>query len=431
MLRRIIILFCLVSILTPALAGCFDAHEIDDQVYALSVGVDKGKYKKVRLTVQYPTYKSGGSSGGSSQKEPSGSKAKSAQSGSNVATVEAPTMLEAVDMLNTGVSRRITLMHTKWYIFSEEFAREGIDGYISGLERFRETRGSSAIIVARGTAEDFIKANESTIGDSLSKAIELHLMQSSTTGFFPEARFYDFYFALFSPYRSPIALYGGVNDLEPPYDVPADPESITSRQSLTPGELPRSGVSKIELAGLAVFNGGKMVGSMDAHEAACYMMITGNYNGGKFSIPDRHSPDKAIVFDIHKSRNPRIKAYFKDGKPRIDVNLNLESEVYVIQSRIDYEQLSRQTELENQIEDYILECLKKTIKRTQEEYKSDIFGFGEWVAGNFSTIGEFEAYNWQSHYPEAQVNISLDIKVRRTGLIFHSSPLFNSSGKGE
>jgi spore germination protein KC len=431
MLKRITLLFCIVSILAPAITGCFDVREIDDQVYALSVGVDKGTYSKVRLTVQYPTYKSSSEGGGSSQKGPSGGKNENAQTGSNVATVEAPTMLEAVDMLNTAVSRRISLMHTKWYIFSEEFAREGIDGYISGLERFRETRGSSAIVVARGTAEDFIKANESTIGDSLSKSIELHLMQSNTSGFFPDARFTDFYVNLFSPYRSPITLYGGVNDLEPPYDMPADPGSIKSRENLIPGELPRSGVSKIELAGLAVFNGGKMVGSLDAHEAACYMMITGKYNGGKFSIPDRYKPDRAIVFDIHKSRQPSIKAYFKNGKPIMDINIKLESEIYVIQSRIDYEQLSHQGELESQIEDYLLDCMKKTVKKTQKEFKTDIFGFGEWIAGNFSTITEFEAYNWLSHYPEAVVNISVDAKVRRTGVIFHSSPLFDSSGKGE
>ncbi len=429
--KRNIILFLILSLIITALTGCFDSREIDDLVYALSVGVDKGTYSKVRLTVQYPIYKIGGNSGGSSQKEPEGSKGKNAQSGSNVTTIEAPTMLEAVDMLNAGVSRRISLVHTKWYIFSEEFAREGIDTYISGLDRFRETRGSSAIVVARGTAEDFIKANESTIGDSLSKQIELHLMQSSTSGFFPDARFTKFYAGMFSPYRSPIALYGGVNNLEQPYDKPAESKSLMDHGNLTPGELPMSGVSKIELAGLAVFDGGKMVGSMDPHETACYMMIMGKYNGGRFSLPDKHSPDRAIIFDIHKSRGTRFRAYFKGGKPHIDVNVRLESEVYAIQSRFDYEQLSNQSDLESQIREYLLDCMNKTVKKTQKELHTDIFGFGEWIAGNFSTIGKFESYNWLSHYPEAVVNISLDVKVRRTGLIFHSSPLFDSSGKGD
>lgn len=431
MYKRILILLYAVFISATAMTGCFDVHEIDDQIYALSVGVDKGTYSKVRLTVQYPTYKSSGDSGGSSQKDPSGSIGKNAQSGSNVATVEAPTMLEAVDLLNTAVPRRISLMHTKWYIFSEEFAREGIDPYISGLERFRETRGSSAIVVTRGSAEDFIKANESTIGDSLSKAIELHLMQSSTNGFFPDVRFTDFYMALFSSYKSPIALYGGVSDLEPPYDLPVNPSSMIGRENLIPGELPRSGVSKIELSGLAVFDGGKMVGSMDAHEASCYMMIMGKYNSGRFSIPDKYNPERAIIFDIHKSREPRIKAYFKGGKPIIDVNVKLESEIYAIQSRIDYEELSHQAELENQIKEYILDCMQKTIKKSQKEFKADIFGFGEHVAGNFSTIGEWESYNWLSHYSEADINVTVEVKVRRTGVLFHSSPLFNNSGKGE
>jgi len=170
------------SILTAfILTGCFDAREIDDEVYAVSIGVDKGKRERLRLTIQYPTYKGPGgveSSGGSSDQDN-----KKAQSDSIVHTIEAPTMLEAIDMLSTTISRRVSLIHAKWVIFSEEFAREGIEGYIAGLERFKETRPSMSIVVVRGTAEEFITENQSSIGGSLSKSIELLLSQSKFTGF--------------------------------------------------------------------------------------------------------------------------------------------------------------------------------------------------------------------------------------------------------
>lgn len=423
MLKKTIAVLLIITLFTFLITGCFDSREIDDEVYAISVGVDKGSSYKVRLTVQYPTYMIGGgdneSKGGSKGTE------KNAQSGSNVHTIEAPTMLEALDMLSTAISSRVSLMHAKWVIFSEEFARQGIEGYIAGLERYKETRTSMSVLVTRGTAEDFIKENQSDISESLSKSIELLLAQSSFTGFFPKVRFLDFYTAMFSPYKSAITLYGGVNQFDRLADATDGPASLVSRRGLLPEELPRSGVTKRELVGLAVFHGGKMTGYMDAYETAFYLMITGEYNGGKISIPDKYSPKDAIVFDIRNSRRPKVKATFKDSKPVIDLKIELESEVFVIQSRVDYEDLALADELEGQIEQYVLEGIQHTVKKTQKELKADIFGFGDWVAGNFFTIDDWESYNWLSHYPEATININVDVKVRRTGLIFYSSPIIS------
>jgi spore germination protein KC len=404
------------SILTAfILTGCFDAREIDDEVYAVSIGVDKGKRERLRLTIQYPTYKGPGgveSSGGSSDQDN-----KKAQSDSIVHTIEAPTMLEAIDMLSTTISRRVSLIHAKWVIFSEEFAREGIEGYIAGLERFKETRPSMSIVVVRGTAEEFITENQSSIGGSLSKSIELLLSQSKFTGFFPMVKFMDFHKAMISTYRCPIALYGGLNRFEYDTDPSADKRG---RKGLLPGEVFRSGTIKRELAGMAVFHGGKMIGYLDAYETAAYLLIIGKYRSGLMSIPDKYSPEHNIIFDIHKSRSPRVKAYFRDGIPVIDLALNLEAEIYAIQSETKYEQPDLSLDLENQISEYLLTSIRHTLEKTQKELKADIFGFGAHVAGNFFTIEEWEAYDWLKKFPDAVINPSVTVKVRRTGSIFQT-----------
>ncbi len=418
--ERIIALLLTTAILAFFFCGCFDAREIDDEVYAISVGVDKGITENLRLTIQFPTYKGPGgsdSSGGSS-----GDENRKAQGESIVYTIEAPTMLEGIDMLSTSVSRRVSLIHTKWLIFSEEYAREGIDKYIAGLERYKETRPSMSVVVVRGSAEEFITENKSNIGGSLSKSIELLLTQSKFTGVFPMVKFMDFHTAMISPYRCPIALYGGVNE----FDYENRETKTSGRKGLIPGKVPKSGVGKRELAGAAVFHSGRMIGYLDAYETAAYLMIAGQYRSGMMSVPDKDAPDKRIIFDVHKSRPTRIKAYFKDGKPAIDVTIHLEGELYAIQSDVKYEQLELTHKLESQINDYLLESIKHTINKTQKEYKADIFGFGENMAGNFFTIEEWEAYDWFSKYPDAVINPSVDLKLRRTGTIFQSYDIVKS-----
>ena len=428
MLEKILVWLLMPVMLITILTGCYDAREIDDEVYAISLGIDKGLKNKVRLTIQYPTYMGAGGSGSSSGT--SGKENKKAQPTSIVDTIEAPTLLEGIDMFSTSISRRVSLMHTKWVVFSEEIAREGIDGYIAGFERYKETRPSMFLVVVRGSAEEFITENKANIGSSISKSNELFIKQSKFTSIFPMVKLLDFYTAMISTYRSPVTAYGGVND----FNNESNNESIgtkygnTARKGLLPGEVPRSGVSKRELAGTAVFQAGKMVGSLDSYETAAYLMIAGKYRGGMISIPDKYSSDKYIVFDIHKSRPNKVKAYFKDGKPVIDLTIELETEVYSIQSQINYESLELIHDLESQINDYLLESIRHTIDKTQKELKADIFGFGENMAGNFFTIEEWEAYNWPSKYPDALINLSLDSEIRRTGTISMSHKKPGSTG---
>ena len=99
------------------LSGCFDAREIDDEVYAISVGVDKGSSDNLRLTIQYPTYMDSGGNVENTSGTSDG-KSKKKQANSIVHTIEAPTMLEVLDMFSTCISRRVSLMHAKWVIFS-------------------------------------------------------------------------------------------------------------------------------------------------------------------------------------------------------------------------------------------------------------------------------------------------------------------------
>ncbi len=54
------LIFVLIIIVCLPMAGCYDAIEIDEEVYTLAIGVDKGVNNMIRVTFQYATYKEGG-----------------------------------------------------------------------------------------------------------------------------------------------------------------------------------------------------------------------------------------------------------------------------------------------------------------------------------------------------------------------------------
>lgn len=425
--------FLLLILLCLVLTGCSDAVEVDDDVYPVAIGLDKGVNNKLILTIEYPTYKGGsggGQSGGSANKGNGGPGSSNQLPGANIHTVETPSILEGLDIFNMAISRRISLVHIKLLVVSEELAREGIGDYMGPLARYRGTRNTMFVLVARGKAVDFIKENKSNIGESLTKSIELMEEQSKKTGFFPDINFHEFYRDITSSYSETYAAYVGINDFSKlnVKSKKGDSKLVTEYDYL-PGNMPRSGVAKREFVGTAVFDGDKMVGSLNPTETRYLLMINGNFKRGIFSLEDKNAPEKAIVIDVSLKKPPSIKARFEDAVPVLDIKLDFDVNIESVQSRIDYEQLSRIDDLNNQIKDYLEKGINKTLEKVQKELKSDVFGFGGKIAGYFTTIQEWEEYNWLSHFPEAKISTDIKVNIRGTGLTLESPPIFSSKGK--
>lgn len=403
--------------------GCGDSSETDDNIYAITVGIDKGSYNKVIITIQYPTYKSGGPGGGASQGGGGGD--------ANVHSIEAPGVLEGINLLNMAISRRVSLKHIKMLVISEKIAREGVAQYIAPFSRYREPRRAMAVVITNGNAVDFIKENKSNIGTSITKSIELMETQSHTTGFFPDTKFYEFYEGIFNNYGQGIATYAGVNNFNRLILNGTEQNSpVIINPDYSPGNLPRIGVAKREFVGTAVFNGDKMVGSLNPWETRYLLLITGKFDRGIFGVYDRlENESKIVSFELKLARKPKIKCKFENNKPVINIDLYLEGEIAGIQSRVNYADLNLIENLNSQIENYLEKDIRKTIEKTQKKYKSDVFAFGEEFAGYFPTIQQWEKYNWLKHYEEAKINLSVKVDIRRTGIRTRTSHIFSNQGK--
>ncbi|HHV64116.1 MAG TPA: Ger(x)C family spore germination protein [Peptococcaceae bacterium] len=410
------------------LAGCYDAKEIDQEVYALVIGVDKGVNNAIRITFQVPTYKDGGQGGmGGGGGDGDNGTETGELDGTVVATVEAPSLIEAINILNATSNRMISLSHAKMLVFSEEYAREGVGRYIEPLARFREVRELMRVVVCRGKAEDFIKENKPVISQNIAKDIELSYLQSQNTGYFRDVFFTEFYIDLLSPYGQPTAIYAGVNEFDQMLDsepgLSAPPKTYLD---IKPGLIPRKGGNKKDLFGTAVFDGDRMVGSLNPEETRFFLMSIGEFERSYFTLEDQNKPGYIYVLEVTAVSKPRIKARIADGVPVIDLSLELDADLASIQSRINYEKSDLIEGFEAYLESYFQKGIKNTIEKTQKEFGTDIFQFGKKIAGNFRTIQEFEEYNWLKHYPEAEINVNVKVNVRRSGYFYETHHIFST-----
>ncbi len=420
--KVIVLLITFVYILT----GCTtDSKNIDDQAYAIMVGIDKGVDNKIRLTVQFPTYKGGGNGsslgggGGNSDEKEHG-----LVDGTVVASIECATVLEGINLLNTSTSRHISLVHCKAIIFSEQLAQDGINFYLSDFARFRETRRIANIGVCRGKAEEYIMENKTLIGDNIFKSIELSFSQSKNSGLFPMMGFTNFYKSTISPYSQAYSIYMGINNFKnlQNSDKEKNPP-LKTHENYYPGDVPKKGNLKQEMIGTAIFNGDKLAGTLNAEETRYFLMVVNEFRHGILTIEDKRHPGMAIPFDLRPGRKPDIKVRFDKSTPIIDVNLNIEADIVGIQSGMHYESTDRIKELSDLLKDTIEGGVSKTIKRVQKQMGTDIFGFGYYAASKFITINDLEKYNWLSHFIDAKINVSVRTNIRRTGLVAETVPV--------
>lgn len=401
--------------------GCYDRREIDDMAYPIALGFDKGEANELRMTLQVavPTTISGGEGGGGGGGEKS----------VTVVTVDTPTIYSGLSMLNTFISKQINLSHVKAIIFSNEIAKEGISKYLHAMIRNKEFRPNARVIVSRCSAEEFIAAVKPKLERNPAKYYELLLGAYEYTGFSTDTQFISFYHKTESDSIQAVAVLADVSRYKSSDEFDLNNSTYKEKGRSYPlegdfkaGDLPRTGELNIEVMGLAVFNGGKMVGELDGEETTYHLMVEGKFNSMFFTMPDPIKSDSFIVLNIKKSRRTAKKVETNGDSPKLCAKVFLESDILSIQSGINYEEGENTAKLENATETFIKEGIIKYLDKSVKTFGTDTNGFGKQVKSKFLTWKEWEQFDWLTKYKHSSYDVEVDVKIRRPGLVTKTVP---------
>ncbi|QAA31030.1 Ger(x)C family spore germination protein [Clostridium manihotivorum] len=420
-MRKIIAIALICIMSASTLSGCFDSSEVTEYAFAYSIGLEKGVKDKLRLTVQL-------SSSNAQLKSNSEDTGVSSKQKGNIVliSVDCPVFFIGVNMINSCISRQLTFNHTMFMVFSEDLAKEGIDSYINGIIRKRDVRRDMYCLVTKGSALDFLENNSPALTPSLSKMEEGLLFQSKKTGFYPITTYRNAIDEMKSPVEQTILPLGSPNSGKN-FSSNGNINDIHFRNggAYYAGELPRKGGLDIELFGTAVFDGGKMVGELTGDETRALLIIRNEFEKGFFFFQDPLEEEKFVILEVMPQKAPKIKVNIKGSKPVVDLDIFLEANIASIQSTIDYDSKDLKPMLEATAKRSIENQLKKTIEKCIV-FKSDVLRFGTYVAKDFSTIQELEAYNWLKHFKDCEVHTKVDFIIRRNGTKIYNSEVFYS-----
>lgn len=421
-MRRVILIISLCIFIITSLTACSGAKEIDDWAYVYTIGVEKGVSDKLRFTVQVPTFK--GAEGGGGQRA-SGPQQENEFS---VISIDCPTLYAGVNMINTSLSKTLNFTHAKYIVISEDIAREGVEEFMNGMARNRQIRRIMYVIVAKGSASEFVNELKPVLGAAFPKIQENLMKQGNETGLFDNVLYGEFINDMKSTYRMPTAALAAINDFSSFKKSGSPSEGSKSAGDYYAGEIPRSGGNKFEFVGTALFDGDKMVGELNGDETRSLLMARGKFNNGSITIPDPKDPKRLITADVRQQKSPGIKIAFREGEPVINVKIFLEGDLQNVQSTIDYESEKLKPVLEDKFKAFIKDELDKTMDKCKG-LNTDVFGFGEKAAMQFLTIQKWEEYNWIKHFKDAEVTTEVEFIIRRTGTMMKTNPTKTTEGE--
>lgn len=368
---RKILFFVLLLFSSAFFTGCRHSQYIENQAYAVLMGVDRVNGGDWEITIRIPGIGSGsgGESGGS-------------QGDSEYLSFSAAgtSFQDALTVLRTGVPRNLDLSALTVIVISEEIAQsEDMPYLLEILADERKIYGSTRLAVCKGDAGDFVGEQEAVIGNVLSEGLISRLENLEDNGYIPASQLDAVYFDTKSVYSDPLIMLCVVAEGN------SDGAGDTSAEGLAV-----KAEGKNRYLGAAVMKDGMMIGNLDGIKTMYVNLIRGSVDG--FS----HTSGN-ITAQLAVSKKPKIKISTDGDAPEIDIEIKLLS--LGVPDEPDLERLSEE------IEDEISETIALL-----QHMGAEPFGFASMAAADFFTLDSWREIDWRNAFSRANVRVDVSIK---------------------
>lgn len=408
MIRRAVnaaLLLILLLAVVFSLTACWDRREVEKLGIVMATGVDLSPEGRVRVIVQNinPPALGKGMAGGTGGGGGAGTAGKAYRNRS----VEANTVFDALRDLSRQTPRQLFFAHNQVILLSEKLARErGVQEVLDFFERNPQIRRTTWLLVARGdllTLLDEPGRLEDTPAQRIFGIIENRRLTSQ----YAVEMLGNFLEMMDTESTCP---YTALVERIP---NPASPEEHAG--SLAEGHIAEPH-HVLRLNGTAVFHGDKMAGLLNSRESRGLLWIRGKVRGGTIDVLNPEQKGSHVSLEITKA-DSKLETNIKNGRAYVSVDIRAESNIgettgYL--NLIDEETIKK---LEALLAGAIREEAEAALNKAQQEYGSDIFGFGQAVHRNHPGYWKKIKNQWLDIFPDVPVSIQVQAKIRRTGMV--------------
>jgi len=414
-MRNFSILIIIICLLIFA-SGCWDKQELEDNTFAVLLGLDTSGDKNVTVTIAYPV-----------------TQLDQDEMEYTVMSATASSLTEGLNMLGAKLAGPLALHSVKTVVISQELAEsDAMTGRLFSPLRQKQVRNTTNLLISACTAQEFINARVENLAIDLLRQEELLLEQANKSAYYKPLQLLDFIINLQSDGADSVIMLGNIvvseekaeDDKEDKKDEDKDEKSekedaeenngekedkseqdkteTSVKKGYLPGDMPVKADNNTQICGLAVFRRDKMVGVLDSAESQTFSMLTSNKLQKTLTLPDPYEPDKSITVSVQRGFG-KINSRIDGERPIFDIVVDLRCAVEYAPDGFD-------TEIAGE---YIKEACAADalalIEKVQKEYNADVLKLGNKL--RFKSAEEQRAFNWREKYADAEINVIINVKM--------------------
>ncbi len=374
----------LIIFLCLFLSGCGNYAELDKLAIVTGVAIDKkgNDYEISYLVANSPK-------GQTSSKE--------GEAKTTVYSGTGKTIPDAAMVIEQKSPKKIYLGHVNVVIISEDIAKDGFFKVADWLFRNPETRKQFYLLQAKNDkAKDIIKIIsplESFPSQSIATLLESNRDSKSASTTTTYNNFVGY------------VLEEGADPILPTITIHGNIKKGSEQSNIETTEP----IAYLTLGPLAIFKEDKLVGYATTKESELINLIQNKIKEIKFSLTFKND---ALSID---SYNLKTKLSIED-ESHITLTITGTGNIYNINSNIDISNPKEIKKIENLWNKSLQKSLKKLIRKMQDKYHADIFGFGNKIYSTYPKKWNQLKKDWNNKYfKEVKVKIKSNLKIPDTG----------------
>ena len=374
-LVRSLLSLLLILLNLTLLCGCWNYQDVEKMLLVSGVAIDKNEQGDLYIiTVEVVDF------------EMAGSQAKQV---SKFVESEGETVFDAIRNSIDIIGKKLYWAHANIVIISQDIAKEGIIQIIDFLVRDAEVKEEGYIMVSKEkTAKEVLK-QEMLLPQTSSNSIDNMLNNQINVGTAYAIKSYEIVSLL---------EYDGISMVLPAIHLTKSSDKKTA-----------------EMDGSAVFKSDKLVGFLNNEETKSFLFIMNNIKGGLITLKEPSSSHRdTISLEIYKSKT-KVKPKFSDKKLTMDINIKTEVAISEVGTSVDYINEKRD-KLKKDAEKELKASVEKVIKKVQNEFDSDIFGFGMATKAYMPSVWRNAQQKGNNLFKELKPNIEVELIINNSAL---------------
>jgi len=391
-----------IILLLIAFSSSYSFLNIASLDYVVAIGFDTSTNNNYRISFQFAKVSSVSESG------------KTEQTPTIINTVEASSLNNAINLMNTYIGKKLNLSHCKVIVFSEEIANNGIASQIYSLINDTQIRPSANIIVSKCSAQYYIANSKPIFENLITKYYEVFPSSSDYTGYTADTTIGDFFNALECELCEPTAILGGLNTEHSDNTSSINSKKDSSQKS---NESTVSGKRAIENIGLAVFKSDKLIGELNASECLAFLNIKNEVKGFYVTVPSPENSNENIDIYITPNKDIDVSVKIVNGSPYIKIKADYSGRIHSLTSNSNYLNENTLNAISKSCNSYIESVFSDYLYKTSKDFKSDISGLGKYALSNFLTNKDFSNYNWHENFKNSFFDVDVNTSIQSSLLI--------------